>query len=240
MAAARRETRVGKMSRTMLLLLFALLCGRAAAAAPPEDSIAQRAAACSTCHGEEGRASRDGYYPRIAGKPAGYLYRQLLNFRSDVRHNLVMQQMLETLPEDYLRELAEYYASLHPQVAAPPPAAADAGTLERGRILAQQGEPARKLPACTSCHGEGLLGVQPDLPGLLGLPRDYLAAQLGAWRAGTRRMVAPDCMEQVVKQLSDADIAAVTAWLSVQPVDPARGPEAAPRAERPLRCGAAP
>jgi cytochrome c553 len=38
-------------------------------------------AACTLCHGKEGVAGTDGYYPRIAGKPAGYLYQQLLNFR---------------------------------------------------------------------------------------------------------------------------------------------------------------
>jgi cytochrome c553 len=228
------------MSRTILLLLCAALCAPALAAAPPEDSIAQRAAACSTCHGDAGRATRDGYYPRIAGKPAGYLYRQLLNFRGAERHNPVMQQMLEVLPDDYLGELAGYFAGQHPQYPPPPPAAVDAAVLERGRVLAREGDPARKLPACAACHGEALLGVKPDLPGLLGLPRDYLAAQLGAWRTGTRKMVAPDCMAEVVEHLSPGDVTAVTAWLAAQPVDPAQGPDEAPRQKRPLRCGAAP
>ena len=34
------------------------------------------------------------------------------------------------------------------------------------------------------------------VPGLLGLPRDYLNGQLGAWRSGQRRAVEPDCMAQ--------------------------------------------
>jgi cytochrome c553 len=228
------------MSRMILPVLLAGLGARAAAAPAPEDSIAQRAAACSTCHGDAGRATRDGYYPRIAGKPEGYLYRQLQNFRGEVRHNPVMQQMLEVLPDDYLKELSAYYAGQHPQYPPPPAAVADAAMLERGRVLAQQGDPARKLPACAACHGEALLGVKPDLPGLLGLPRDYLAAQLGAWRTGTRKMMAPDCMAEVVERLGPEDTAAVTAWLSTQPVDPAQGPDEAPRRERPLRCGAAP
>ncbi len=84
------------------------------------------------------------------------------------------------------------------------------------------------------------MGVKPDLPGLLGLPRDYLAAQLGGWRTGTRKMLAPDCMAQVVEKLSAEDVAALTAWLSTQPVDPAKLPDEAPRQTRPLRCGAAP
>ena len=39
--------------------------------------MAQRVLACTGCHGPEGRAAADGYYPRIAGKPAGYLFNQL-------------------------------------------------------------------------------------------------------------------------------------------------------------------
>jgi len=231
------------MARIVLVLLMAL-CGPAWAAAPPEDSIAQRVAACSSCHGEQGRASRDGYYPRIAGKPAGYLYRQLLNFRDGVRHNQVMQQMLEYLPDAYLKEIAGYFAAQHPQYAAVPVPVpvpdADAKLLARGKTLALEGDRAPELPACTACHGEALTGVKPDLPGLVGLPRDYLAAQLGAWRTGTRQMREPDCMAQVVKKLSADDVAAITAWLSIQPVDPAAVPDEAPKQERPLRCGAAP
>jgi cytochrome c553 len=227
------------MSRTILLLLAAL-CGQAYAAAPPEDSVAQRVAACSSCHGEQGRASRDGYYPRIAGKPAGYLYRQLLNFRDGVRHNQVMQQMLEYLPDDYLKQIAGYFSAQHPQYATAPAADAGAAVLAHGKTLALDGDPARELPACAACHGERLMGVKPDLPGLVGLPRDYLAAELGAWRTATRRMREPDCMARIVEKLSPDDVAAVTAWLSVQPVDPAAIPDEAPKQERPLRCGAAP
>ncbi len=227
------------MWRTILLLLVVLYVP-AWAAAPPEDSVAQRVAACSSCHGEQGRASPDGYYPRIAGKPGGYLYRQLLNFRDGVRHNQVMQQMLEYLPDDFLKEIAGYFAAQHPQYAAAPASDAGAAVLARGKTLALEGDRAHQLPACTACHGEALMGVKPDLPGLVGLPRDYLAAQLGAWRTGTRKMREPDCMAQVVEKLSADDVAAVTAWLSTQPVDPAAVPDEAPKQERPLRCGAAP
>jgi cytochrome c553 len=43
--------------------------------------MADRMAACTACHGKEGRATADGYYPRIAGKPEGYLLNQLQSFR---------------------------------------------------------------------------------------------------------------------------------------------------------------
>ena len=44
----------------------------AASAAAFEDSMAQRTLACTGCHGHQGKSGPDGYYPRLAGKPAGY------------------------------------------------------------------------------------------------------------------------------------------------------------------------
>jgi cytochrome c553 len=60
--------------------------------------------------------------------------------------------------------------------------------------------------------------VQPATPGLLGLPRDYLNAQLGGWRTGNRRALAPDCMAEVAKALAPDDISAVSQWLAAQAV----------------------
>ncbi|MEO6016219.1 MAG: c-type cytochrome, partial [Polaromonas sp.] len=76
-------------------------------AAPFEDTIAQRTLACTACHGPQGRAAPEGYYPRLAGKPAGYLYNQLLNFREGRRHYGLMTQLIEPLSDAYLMEIAQ-------------------------------------------------------------------------------------------------------------------------------------
>ena len=69
-----------------LILWVAGLLAVAAHAAPPfEDTLAQRLQACTVCHGAQGRATPVGYQPRLAGKPTGYLYHQLLNFRDGRR-----------------------------------------------------------------------------------------------------------------------------------------------------------
>lgn len=49
------------------------------------DSIEARVQGCVTCHGQKGQGTADGYYPRIAGKPAGYLHNQLTAFRDGTR-----------------------------------------------------------------------------------------------------------------------------------------------------------
>src|SRR3954471_18357200 len=84
------------------------------AAASLPDSMDERVRACTACHGKEGRATTDGYYPRIAGKPAGYLYNQLANFRDGRRRNPMMTYIVSNLPDAYLREIAGHFASQHP------------------------------------------------------------------------------------------------------------------------------
>ncbi|MFS2117892.1 c-type cytochrome, partial [Herbaspirillum frisingense] len=78
------------------------------------------------------------------------------------------------------------------------------------------------------CHGDGLGGVAPGIPGLLGLPKDYINAQLGAWRNGERKAKAPDCMGEIARALSPEDINAASSWLAAQPVPPDYRPAAAP------------
>lgn len=62
--------------------------------------------ACTACHGEAGRSAQAEYYPSIVGKPAGYLYQQLLNFRDGRRQQSEMQLMLAYLSDAYLQEIA--------------------------------------------------------------------------------------------------------------------------------------
>lgn len=221
--------------------LTALTAGAQSKAHPPfEDTLAQRMQACTACHGAQGRAAPDGYYPRIAGKPAGYLYNQLLNFRDGRRHYRLMAQMVDPLTDAYLWEMAQHFAALELPYAAPAAVQVSAADLTRGQQLALQGDPARRIPACASCHGSQLTGMEPAMPGLLGLPRDYLNSQLGAWRTGQRRAHAPDCMAQVADQLSQADVSAVSGWLATQVVPPHAKPAAAPSQALPAACGSAP
>lgn len=201
------------------------------------DTMAARVAACTACHGEQGRAGSDGYYPRLAGKPQEYLYHQLLNFRDDRRQYRPMSHLLAGLPDDYLREIAAYFADQHvPYPAAVRPEVSTA-ILEAGRKLAQDGDAARGLPACAACHGASLGGLLPGVPGLLGLPRDYIGAQIGSWKNGLRRAAEPDCMADVAAKLTPADISALAAWLSSRPVPASYAAEPADSLKLPAECG---
>ncbi|RTL38608.1 MAG: c-type cytochrome [Burkholderiales bacterium] len=208
-----------------------------ATAQPVPNTLAQRALACTGCHGKEGRAAADGYYPRLAGKPAGYLYNRLLNFRDGRRDYGLMSELIAPLSDAYLKELAGHFAALDLPYPAPQPATLPPADLARAERLIRQGDPGRKLPACAACHGDKLTGTQPAVPGLLGLSRDYLNGQLGAWRSGQRRAQSPDCMAQIARALSDTEINTITQFLASRPLPADTHPAAALPAPAPLACG---
>ncbi len=178
--------------------------------------MAQRLQACTPCHGREGVATASGYFPRIAGKPEGYLFEQLMNFKEGRRGHAVMKHLVQPLSPAYLQEIAAHFAALNLPYPPPEPASANAEVLQRGKQLVFKGDSALQLPACVQCHGQAMTGVLPATPGLLGLSKDYLTAQLGAWRNGLRAAREPDCMKTVSLRMKETDIHAVSAYLSSQ------------------------
>jgi cytochrome c553 len=221
----------------IVLLGIASLAPSLAQPTKVEDTMAQRMQACSVCHGKEGRATNAGYFPRIAGKPAGYLYNQLQNFKAGRRRNEAMNHLVQHLSDDYLREIARYFAELdlpYPPAQQSTLTPAQRSTAER---LVFDGVPERRIPSCVSCHGQQMAGMQPAMPGLLTLPSDYLIGQLGAWRTGQRKAMAPDCMAEVSKRLNTDEIGAVARWLSAQTLPMGTRPAEAAAQPLPMPCG---
>lgn len=230
--------RVHKHAGNWALASLAVLWVVPSVAAPVvEDTMAQRVLACTACHGAQGKAGPDGYYPRIAGKPAGYLYNQLMHFRDGNRNYRLMTHLVEPLSPAYLHELATHFADLSLPYPPPAPVAATAQALARGEQLALRGDTALQVPACLACHGKAFTGVQPHTPGLIGLPRDYVNSQLGAWQSGARRAAAPDCMADIARRLGPADVSAVSAWLASQALPVDTRPVASLPEPPPLKCG---
>ena len=194
------------------------------------DTVAQRVQACAPCHGAIGEGTSNAYFPRLAGKPAGYLYNQLQAFRDGRRKYPPMNYLLAYLPDAYLHQIADYFAAQHPPLPAPTDPEVSPEILAHGETLATQGDYARGIPACQSCHGTALTGMEPGIPGLIGLRPSYISAQLGGWRYGTRTAAEPDCMQIVAGHLTEDDVKAVAAWLAsrIAPADPG------PRRERQL------
>ena len=230
----------------MVALSMVALCIPAATSAQDEsavpafkqlDSMEARVQGCVTCHGQSGQGTGTDAFPRIAGKPAGYLYNQLVAFRDGTRRYTPMNYLVAYLPDPYLREMANYFAALRPPFTRSESRNVDSALLTRGASLVAGGDPAKGIPACVACHGNGLTGMNPGIPGLVGLSAPYIAGQLTRWRVGERHAVEPDCMRRVATRLTEGDIAAVAAWLSQQDPPKDSSPESSNLVRMPWACG---
>lgn len=233
-------SRVAIVFAAMLAFILVPNTGRAQTNEQATDTMAARVEACAACHGAQGKGTSDVYFPRLAGKPSGYLYNQLLAFRNGRRKYPPMNYLLQYLPDAYLKAMADYFAAQRPPL--PPPSAPDVSeaVLAHGQDLVTNGDAARGVPACASCHGPSLTGMEPAIPGLLGLRASYLSAQLGGWRYGTRTATAPDCMQVVAGHLTEDDVRAVAAWLASRSAP--ENPSPAPKGSfaLPYSCGSQP
>jgi cytochrome c553 len=108
-----------------------------------------RLRACEPCHGRQGGGTNSDYFPRLAGKPAGYLMNQLVAFRDGRRRYPPMNYLLEYQADPYLQKIAEYFAALRPPPLPQPVADVSAAVLARGRSLVTEGDQARGVPACS-------------------------------------------------------------------------------------------
>jgi len=199
------EAGMGRLRSVVGALLVAALSANVAAAdRAPDKIVAER---CRDCHGPAGRSGNPDF-PKLAGQNADYLTRQLANFKTGVRTSKAMQQEVAALTGGEMRALALYFSAK--EIGAE--AVADRAQAEIGRKLYFSGNPANGVTACITCHGPEGRGAM-YLPRLAGQHAKYLAAQLHAFREQSR-VSAGLVMHTVVKNVTDAEIAAVTQFLS--------------------------
>lgn len=167
------------------------------------------AAACVACHGAKGEGNAAAGFPRLAGLPADYLAAQLGHFAADRRKNPVMGPVAKQLTEAERKAVAAYYGALPAATAL---ATDDGGALRQadtGAWLALRGRWDGNLPACIQCHGPGGAGIGAAFPPLAGQSSAYIAAQLHAFKSGTRPGGPQNLMKAVASKLADGDITAV-------------------------------
>jgi cytochrome c553 len=201
------------------------------------DSVEARVQGCVTCHGQSGQGTSNEYFPRIAGKPAAYLYNQLVAFRDGKRVYPPMNYLVAYLPDAYLKDIAEHFAKERPPFQAKQQTTAAASVISRGATLAISGDASRQVPPCITCHGLRLTGMEPGIPGLAGLRSSYIVGQLTRWRTNIRQAAQPDCMKRIADRLSDADVRAVADWLATQDPPADASPAKANLQRMPLSCG---
>lgn len=138
---------------------------------------------CARCHGVDGLGRGEGAHPKLAGQRTDYFVRSLQAYTSGQRQSGIMMPIAAGLSQEEIHLLARYYTSLS---GAKGFSAQDAAAIERGKVIAQQGLPAQRVPACVSCHGPGDHPRNPVYPELAGQHADYIVLQLEILKSGIR------------------------------------------------------
>ncbi len=84
--------------------------------------------------------------------------------------------------------------------------------------LALYGRWSDEVPACVQCHGENGSGVGSVFPPLARQPAGYIAAQLQAWKEGTRKGEPLGLMQAIAGRLSEQDMHGVADYFAGQVV----------------------
>jgi cytochrome c553 len=168
----------------------------------PSKTFGADLAQCARCHGDAQRGPASALVPDLAGQSEAYLLQALNDYAAGSRQSGIMQPIASTLSEEQRARYARYYAQGKPKSAA---RSASGG----GAQLAAQGDAARAIPACDSCHGADR---HQSYPSLAGQPAKYLVAQLKLWRSGPARTgPLAAIMAPVAAKLLDGEIDALAA-----------------------------
>jgi cytochrome c553 len=188
----------GATRRGALLLAVALT---ALGLASRAQTIAEQAALCAACHGENGVPQQPST-PIIWGQNQGYLYLQLRDYQRGTRKNEQMSSLSSALSREEMMALAEYFAQ-RPWPNLQQPSAPEA--------VAAQAIGANTSVGCTGCHLEHYLGAG-TVPRLSGQREDYLARTMTEFR--TRARGNNPGMSDLMMVTAQEQIAALAQYLA--------------------------
>lgn len=171
--------------------------------------LAERLQLCSGCHNPDGNSTLADN-PKLAGLKAGYIARQLADFRNLKRPSAVMGGIIPLVDPSEFEKLSEHFAEQKPAKGV---AATDPALAARGKVIFEEGVVASAVPACNSCHGDDGSG-DDKYPRIAGQHAAYLVQQLANFKSGARSNDSPAMMQPVARRMNEADMKAVAEYLA--------------------------
>ncbi|RDE18374.1 cytochrome c4 [Motiliproteus coralliicola] len=168
-----------------------------------------KAAVCFGCHGPDGN-SIGPTFPKLAGQHENYLTKQLKDIKTGVRPSPLMIGFAAGLSDQDMADLSAFFAKFD----ASKGPVADEALVAKGKEIYNAGIQSKGVAACAACHapdgnGNGLA----NFPAVRGQYAMYVDGQLKAFRSGARANDPAKMMRDTAGKLSDADIAAVSAYI---------------------------
>jgi cytochrome c553 len=219
------------MRMTNLSLVLVIVCLSPQARAVDLDNGEEINEVCAACHGEYGQGGKNGEYPRIAGQPAGYLFKQLKLFQDRSRPNMPMVEHVDKreLPDSDMEDISAYLSNIILPTKLPPvdetapdfdayqrllqtkrlmQIARAEGDIEKGETLYNK--------ECRSCHGrDGIGKPKNDIPMLAGQYTNYLWRQTEKYLDGTLIHDIDEPDSELLAEFTREEIRDIFAYLSV-------------------------
>jgi cytochrome c553 len=171
----------------------------------PNDSVGRGgtlALNCTMCHGALGMSMSDA--PNLAGQYPEVIIKQLHDYKAGKRASAIMEALAQKLSDRDIEDLSAYYAYL-PKARTTPTTYGDALP-----ALVRVGAPLRNIAPCISCHGS--VDQKLGTPWIEGMPKDYLIAQLMAFRKGERHNDSEAQMRNMARAMTDEEIDVVATF----------------------------
>jgi cytochrome c553 len=155
-------------------LLSLLPCWRAGPGRPKPPRSSKRAARSATAADGE---SASPAFPRLAGQHAGYIERQLRDYKSGKRKSRAMSAIIEDVSEG---PTSRRWGPISKAAPRTPTRSKTPSWPWVGRYLFTRGNPYSGVPACSACHGEN--GARHGCAAAPGRPAHrYVERQLQAF-----------------------------------------------------------
>lgn len=157
---------------------------------------------CKKCHGDTGISDEDDT-PSIAGHPAAYNFKQMIDYQQGTRDEKTMRKKVAKLSAQDIADMSAWYAKQTPEKS-------QSGGKKPPKLVTE-GDKKRLLIACNTCHGKNGEGYGYEAPALTGQKREHFVELMTAFKDGDRendhyqrmRFVAGQLSEKEIEQLAD-------------------------------------
>ncbi|MCK5917488.1 MAG: c-type cytochrome [Cocleimonas sp.] len=189
---------------------------------------------CAGCHGEYGMGGKEGKYPRLAGMPVNYIFKEMIAFRDRTRPNMPMVEHVDNrqMPNEDIMDISIFLnkiklsSRLSKVDENAPDFDAYARLLEAKQTIQipkAKGDlkVGKKLykKECKSCHGKYGMGSANEeeeiAPQLAGQYTQYLTRQIRLYTELKRSHDKEDPKEEFFKSFSAEQMRDILAYASV-------------------------
>ena len=157
---------------------------------------------CKKCHNADG-ISDDPDIPSIAGQRATYMYKQMMDFKHEVREDSDMRKVARKMSDEQMIHVSAWFESL-----------------ERPEMVG--GEKLLVVKVCDSCHEKDVVEEDNKIevaPILKGQIRQYLENTMMAFKDADRSNDLFERMQSVSHKLTDDEIRHLSRYYGMEDIE---------------------